>query len=138
MALAVAYQVQCRLTESMPVMERGLNHPTQQAISVAAGVAKALELDVDRTAHAIAVGAADSVAPAVTQAEPVSNWKGLSSGDTAMRAVHNTLLARCGVIGPLELFDGHAGLEHVVGQRIRIDWTQEGLDVVGPDVDQEV
>src|SRR5215472_16385921 len=43
-ALALAYQVQCRLSDVAPVRARGFDHTTQGAYSVAAGVAKALGL----------------------------------------------------------------------------------------------
>src|SRR5438132_3728228 len=51
-ALALAYQVQCRLSDVAPVRARGFDHTTQGAYAVAAGVARALGLDQARTAHA--------------------------------------------------------------------------------------
>src|SRR5947208_761826 len=44
-ALAVAYQVQCRLSDVAPVRARGFDHTTQGAYAVAAGVSRALGLD---------------------------------------------------------------------------------------------
>jgi hypothetical protein len=49
-ALAVAYQVQCRLSDVAPVRARGFDHTTQGADAVAAGVSRALGLDAARTA----------------------------------------------------------------------------------------
>src|SRR5437764_8796930 len=40
-ALAIAYQVQCRLSDVAPVLAKGFDHTTQGAYAVAAGVAKA-------------------------------------------------------------------------------------------------
>src|SRR5215471_10964598 len=40
-ALALAYQVQCRLSDVAPVRAKGFDHTTQGAYAVAAGVAKA-------------------------------------------------------------------------------------------------
>src|SRR6266699_2321473 len=54
-ALALAYQVQCRLSDVAPVRDAGFDHVTQGAYAVAAGVARALGLDPARTAHAIAI-----------------------------------------------------------------------------------
>src|SRR3989475_10097652 len=54
-ALAVAYQVQCRLSDVAAVRARGFDHTTQGAYAVAAGVSKALGLDQDRTANAAAI-----------------------------------------------------------------------------------
>jgi len=44
-ALAVAYQVQCRLSEVAPARPEDFDHTVQGAYAVAAGVAKALGLD---------------------------------------------------------------------------------------------
>ena len=54
-ALALAYQVQCRLSDVAPVRAAGFDHVTQGTYAVAAGVARALGLDSDRTANAIAI-----------------------------------------------------------------------------------
>jgi 2-methylcitrate dehydratase len=61
LALAIAYEVQCRFSAQVPVMARGLNHALQLAMSAAAGSAKLLGLDANQTAHAIAIAAADNV-----------------------------------------------------------------------------
>ena len=37
LALALAYEIQCRFTAAVPVMAKGFNHATQLAISAAAG-----------------------------------------------------------------------------------------------------
>jgi len=65
------------------------------------------------------------VSCAVIQAEPVSNWKGLSSGEAASRALHNTYLARTGITGTLGVFDGWSG--RVAGA---IDVTNVDVDAV--------
>ena len=54
LALALAYEIQCRFSAQVPVMARGLNHALQLAMSAAAGSAKLLGLDSTRTAAAIA------------------------------------------------------------------------------------
>jgi 2-methylcitrate dehydratase len=118
LALAVAYEVQCRFSAQVPVMARGLNHALQLAMSVAAGTAKLLGLDTEHTAAAIASSAADNVSLAAVHAEPVSNWKGISPAITAMRAVYATMLAGRGITGPKSLFDGPHGLVQLFDQPI--------------------
>src|ERR1700693_5013323 len=54
-ALALAYQVQCRLSDVAPVRAKGFDHTTQGAYSVAAGVARALGLDQSGVANAVAM-----------------------------------------------------------------------------------
>ena len=130
LALAIAYEVQCRFTASVPVMAHGLNHALQLAISVAAGVAKLLRLTADQTANAIAIAAADNVSLAAIHSEPVSNWKGISPGITAQRAVYTTLLAQRGITGPRGILDGPNGLEQLFGQPINLRLDDPTLAVV--------
>jgi 2-methylcitrate dehydratase len=118
LALAVAYEIQCRFSAQVPVMARGLNHALQLAMSVAAGSAKLLGLDSEHTADAIAASAADNVSLAAVHAEPVSNWKGISPAITGMRAVYATMLAGRGITGPRSLFDGPHGLVQLFDQPI--------------------
>jgi len=130
LALAVAYEVQCRFSAAVPVMTRGLNHALQLAISVAAGAAKLLHLSAEQTANAIAAAAADNVSLAAIHSEPVSNWKGISPGITAQRAVYTTALAQRGITGPHGLFEGPNGLQQLFAQRIDLRLDDPALDVV--------
>ncbi len=130
LALAVAYEVQCRFSAQVPVMARGLNHALQLAMSVAAGSAKLLGLDSEQTANAIAASAADNVSLAGVHAEPVSNWKGISPATTGMRAVYTTMLAGRGVTGPKSLFEGPQGLVQLFGQPIDFHTADRGLTAV--------
>ena len=62
---------------------------------------------------------------AVIQAEPVSNWKGLASGEAAGRALHNTYLAREDITGTLGVFKGPHGIFQLVRDRLDLDWQTE-------------
>ncbi|MCV7101826.1 MmgE/PrpD family protein [Mycobacterium palustre] len=130
LALAVAYEVQCRFSAQVPVMARGLNHALQLAMSVAAGAAKLLRLDAEATANAIAAAAADNVSLATVHAEPVSNWKGISPAITGMRAVYATMLAARGITGPKSLFEGPHGLTQLFDQPIDFHTADRGLTCV--------
>ena len=130
LALAVAYEIQCRFSAKVPVMARGLNHALQLAMSVAAGSAKLLGLNAEQTGNAIAASAADNVSIAGVHAEPVSNWKGISPAITGMRAVYTTMLAGRGVTGPKSLFEGPQGLVQLFDQPIDFRTTDRGLHAV--------
>jgi 2-methylcitrate dehydratase len=130
LALAVAYEIQCRFSAQVPVMARGLNHALQLAMSVASGSAILLGLNAEQTANAIAASAADNVSLAAVHAEPVSNWKGISPAITAMRAIYTTMLAGRGVSGPKALFDGPHGLVQLFNQPIDFHTADRGLAAV--------
>jgi 2-methylcitrate dehydratase len=117
-ALAIAYEVQCRFSAQVPVMARGLNHALQLAMSVAAGASRLLALDAEHTASAIAASAADNVSLAVVHTEPVATWKGISPAITGMRAIYTTILAGRGATGPYSLIEGPNGLAQLFDQPI--------------------
>jgi 2-methylcitrate dehydratase len=130
LALALAYEIQCRFSAQVPVMALGLNHALQLAISVAAGSAKLLGLDAEHTADAIAASAVDNVSLAAVHAEPVSTWKGISPASTGMRAVYNTMLASRGITGPRTLFEGPNGLDRLFDQPIDLHTADRSLTAV--------
>src|SRR6202795_548435 len=119
LALAVAYEIQCRFSAAVPVMARGFDHATQLAISAAASVGKLLGLSAVELANAIAIATVDNVSLTCVHAEPVSQWKGFSPGMTGMRAIYAASLAKRGFEGPGGLFQGPDGLERMFGQPIR-------------------
>ena len=127
-ALAVAYQVQCRLSDAAPVRPRGFDHTTHLAYSVVAGVARALSLDAAHTTNAIAISGAALNALRVTRTGTLSNWKGLASAFTASAAMQAALLAQRGITGPAELIEGNQGFQQSISGAFSIDWESERFD----------
>jgi 2-methylcitrate dehydratase len=134
LALAVAYEIQCRFSAAVPVMAKGFNHATQLAISAAASAGKLLGLSAVEIANAIAIATVDNVSLACVHAEPVSQWKGFSPGMTGMRAIYAVSLAKRGFTGPDGLFEGPDGLERMFGLPIRSDWEDPSLEIVAQTV----
>ncbi|HTS47156.1 MAG TPA: MmgE/PrpD family protein [Bryobacteraceae bacterium] len=126
-ALAVAYQVQCRLSDVAPVRAKGFDHTTQGAYAVAAGVSKALQLDTQRTANALAMCGTAFNSLRVTRTGTLSNWKGLAYANTAFGATHATFLALRGITAPLEVFEGNKGFMETIAGPFEIDWSKEDL-----------
>ncbi|GAB7538169.1 MmgE/PrpD family protein [Burkholderia sp. 3C] len=130
LALAVAYEIQARITAIVPVMGKGFNHAIQLAISAAAGAGRLFGLTAQQSAHAAAIATVDNVSLTCVHSEPVSQWKGFSPGITGMRAVYAASLAKRGFTGPLRLFEGPNGLERMFAQPIDIDWEDPGLEII--------
>jgi len=130
LALAIAYEIQCRFTAAVPVMAKGFNHALQLAMSAAAGTGKLMGLSSLQIANAIAITAIDNVSLANLHAEPVSQWKGFSPGMTGMRAIYAASLAKRGFTGPLGLVEGPKGLEHMFAQRISANWEDPSLNFI--------
>ncbi len=129
-AVALAYQVQCRLSDVAPVRAAGFDYATQGAYAVAAGVAKALGLDGERTAHAIAISGAALNALRVTRTGRLSEWSSLAYPYMAACSTRVALLARAGITGPLEVLEGEKGFMDAIAGVFEIHWTGEDLERV--------
>lgn len=128
-ALAVAYEVQCRLSEVAPVRSHGFDHATQGAYAVAAGVSKALGLSQTATAHALAMAGTALNALRVTRTGSLSQWKGLAYPFMSSCAIQTAYLARDGITGPLEVFEGNKGFMDAIAGKFAIDWRRESLAI---------
>ncbi len=127
-ALAVAYQVQCRLSDVAPVRAKGFDHTTQGSFAAAAGVAKALGLDQGQAANAMAISGTAFNALRVTRTGALSNWKGLAYPNTAFGATHSAFLAMRGISGPREVFEGNKGFMEAISGPFELDWASEDLE----------
>jgi 2-methylcitrate dehydratase len=129
-ALAVAYQIQCRLSDEAPVRAKGFDHVTQGAYAAAAGAAKALRLDAAETANAVAIAGTALNALRVTRTGTLSQWKGLAFPFVAFGAVEAALLAAHGITGPAEVFEGNKGFVDAIAGPFDVDWEHEDLERV--------
>src|ERR1017187_8381490 len=129
-ALAVAYQVQCRLSDVAAVRAAGFDHTVQGAYAVAAGVARVLGLDACSAANAIAISGTALNALRVTRTGKLSHWKGLAYPHMAACSTAIVFLARLGITGPLEAIEGEKGLMDAITGLFEIDWSREDLERV--------
>jgi 2-methylcitrate dehydratase len=129
-AIAVAYQVQCRLADEAPVRAKGFDHTTQGAYAVAAGVAKALRLSEAETANGVAIAGTALNALRVTRTGALSQWKGMAYPFTAFGAIEAVFLAARGMTGPLQVFEGNKGFMDSIAGPFEIDWESEDIERV--------
>lgn len=129
-ALALAYQIQCRLSDVAPVRAHGFDHTVQGAYAAAAGAARAMAQNASQIANAVAISGTGYNSLRVTRTGELSNWKGLAYPNTAMGAVHAALLARYGITGPREVFEGNKGFMDAISGPFEIDWAKEDLERV--------
>ena len=129
-ALGIAYQVQCRLSDKAPVRDKGFDHTTQGSYAVAGGVSKALGLNKDKIANAIAIAGTALNALRVTRTGALSNWKGLAYPHTAFGGTHAAFLAKYGITGPPAVFEGNKGFMDSIAGEFSIDWQNEDLERV--------
>jgi len=129
-AMAVAYQVECRLVNEIPVMKEGIDHTLFLSYSIIAGAARLLGLTKDQLANAFAI-AGSSISPMVTsRASYTYEWKGLASSQEAMICIDCISVAQQGATGPLALFEGPKGFDEVFGMKLNYDWSKENFELL--------
>jgi 2-methylcitrate dehydratase len=128
--VALGYTVQSRLVDHGNFMMRGFDHTAQLAFSHNAAAGRLLGMTEPQIANAIAMAASSDASFAVIRAKPLSQWKGLASGQSALGAMNALFLARRGVEGPLRVVEGPLGIDNLLHMRLRVDWDHEGYEGV--------
>ncbi|MBO2519787.1 MULTISPECIES: MmgE/PrpD family protein [Limnochorda] len=107
--LVVSYEILARLADAACIRDRGWDHVTYGAISAAAGAARVLGLDAATTREALALAATPNIALRQTRVGQLSMWKGAAFANAARNGLFAAYLARAGMTGPEEVFDGFRG-----------------------------
>ena len=114
-AVALAYEVQCRLCDAASIRARGWDHPTYGAFSTALAAAKLMKLDPEKTRHAVNIAGVNCAALRQARVGELSHWKGVAFANAARHGVYAALLARAGMTGPAPIFEGQMGFEKELG-----------------------
>ena len=124
-AMAISYQLVCRLTEKFPVMAIGFDHTVLLNFSTMIALAGLLGLNKQETHHACGM-AACTVNPLVTlRASYTSEWKGFASSCTAFNCMNIPFLAKRGMTGPYSIFEGPMAMNKVMGMELAHNWNHE-------------
>src|ERR1700682_2321468 len=114
-AIALAYEVQCRLCDAASIRARGWDHVTYGAFSTALAAAKLMKLDAEKTRHAVNIAGVACAAMRQARVGELSHWKGVAFANAARHRVYAALLARAGMTGPAPIFEGQMGFEKELG-----------------------
>lgn len=127
-ALAVAYQVQCRICEAMPEEVWKPGHPTPGSYAVAAGVAKALKLNQEQTANAIAAAATATGGLAMPEVSTLPGCQSVLYADSAFSLAHYALLVMSSATDAGEAIGSDRDL--LESAAFELDWDKESVEAV--------
>lgn len=113
-AIALAYEIQCRLCDTASLRSQGWDHVSYVAFSSALGAARLLRLDPERTRHAVNIAGVSAGSLRQSRAGELSHWKAGTVAHAARRGVFAALLAAEGMTGPAPIFEGAMGFEKLV------------------------
>ena len=114
-AIALAYEVQCRLCDAASIRARGWDHVTYGTFSTALACAHLMKLDPAKTRHAVNIAGVAGAAMRQARAGELSHWKGVAFATAARHGVFSALLASHGMTGPAPIFEGEMGFEKQLG-----------------------
>jgi 2-methylcitrate dehydratase len=121
-AIAVAYEVAVRLCDAGSLRAHGWDHVNHLAAGIACGASRLLSLDEERTRHAIALTVVAHAAMRQTRAGELSMWKGVAAAEAGRNAIFAARLARAGMTGPAEPFEGETGyVRQLLGGALDVD-----------------
>lgn len=113
--IVLAYEVEGGF-EDFLIRDKGWDYVTYVAISSAAGAGKALGLTQEQMANALSLAATANAAFRQTRVGALSMWKGCAAANACRNGVFAAMMARRGLTGPAEAFQGPKGfLNQVTG-----------------------
>src|SRR5215475_8871667 len=120
-AIALAYEINCRLIDAFDITARGWDSPVFSLPAVALAAGRLMRLSPDRLAHAVSLALNDHIPMGQTRAQALSDWKGLADAEAGRNAVFAARLARAGITGPAPIFEGNKGFIKLVSGPAAVD-----------------
>lgn len=113
-AIALAYEVQCRLCDAAALRPRGWDHVTYGPFSSALAAATTMRLSEAQTMQAINLAGVANVALRQTRVGDLSMWKACAFSNAARNGLFAAMLAQRGMTGPSPIFEGEKGFMKLV------------------------
>lgn len=126
-AIALAYEVQCRCCDAASLRAKGWDHVYYGALSSALAAAKLYGLDEAKMVHTLGLAGVCNFATRQTRTGQISDWKACAFSNAGRNGVFAADLARQGMTGPNEIFEGPKGLFKMVTGPFELKWAS------GPD-----
>ncbi len=109
-AIALAYEINCRLVDAFDLSDRGWDAPVFSLPAVALAAGKLMRLGPEQLTHAVAIALNDHIPLGQTRSGKLSDWKGLGDPEAARNAVFAAMMAGAGITGPAPIFEGRKGV----------------------------
>jgi 2-methylcitrate dehydratase len=129
-AIALAYEINCRLLDVSDAAARGWDPPVFSLPAVALAAGKLMKLAPGQLVQAVNLAINDHIPMGQTRTQENSDWKGFADAEAGRNAVFAATLARAGMTGPSPIFEGRKGFFQLVSTPAVIDTaTFGGRDV---------
>ncbi|XYD12055.1 MmgE/PrpD family protein (plasmid) [Methylobacterium sp. NMS12] len=120
-AIAVAYEITCRLLDAAEVTGRGWDHPVYSLPASALAAGRLMRLAPEALTQAVNLAINGHIAMNQTRVQTLSDWKGVADAEATRAGVFAARLARAGLTGPAPIFEGRAGFFKQVSGPFTVD-----------------
>jgi 2-methylcitrate dehydratase len=120
-ASVLAYEVFCRICDQSDIISVGFDQAVIGVISSVIGVSKILGLSQEQMVEALNLAIVSNLCLRQARQGTLSMWKACTFAHAARNAVSAALLAKEGMTGPGQIFEGKYGLFKVVSGPFRLD-----------------
>jgi 2-methylcitrate dehydratase len=127
-AVALGYELQCRLCDAASLRKHGWDHVVYGSFSTALLASKLYGLSIEQTAHALGLAGVCNFATRQTRTGQISDWKACAFSNAARNGVFAAGLAKQGLTGPHEIFEGPKGLFNMVTGPFELEWAHAPED----------
>ncbi|MHC5110041.1 MAG: MmgE/PrpD family protein [Planctomycetota bacterium] len=112
LATVIGYEIQCRFCDAASLRAGGWDHVTYGALSTALLSGKLWGLNQDQLEHAQGLSGVCNITTRQTRTGQISDWKACAFANAARNGVFAADLARRGMTGAHEIYEGPKGLMH--------------------------
>lgn len=117
LATILSYEIQCRLCDAASLRARGWDHVNYGLFSAAAAAGRLMGLSAEAIKHAMSAAGVSGLAMRQTRVGELSMWKGCAFANSSRHATMSAWLAKHGLTGPSEIFEGKMGfMKQVSGE----------------------
>jgi 2-methylcitrate dehydratase len=110
LSIVIGYEIQCRMCDAASLRAGGWDHVTYGALSTAAVAGKLWDLTEEQLVHALGVAGVCNITTRQTRVGQISEWKACAFPNVGRNGIFAADLARRGLTGPHEIFEGPKGL----------------------------
>ena len=126
LAIAIAYEIQCRLCDGASLRAKGIDHVTYGAFSTLCGAAILMDLNPEELENALGIAGVCNIATRQTRVGEMSMWKACAFANAARQGLFAARLAKEGMTGPAPIFEGTKGFETLVSGPIDLKLPNNG------------
>lgn len=110
LAIVIAYELQCRFVDVVPINHEGWDQTPVVAMATALACGRLMGMDRETLGHALSLAITPSIALNQTRTGRISMWKGMAGPQGTRQGVFAAYLAAAGMTGPEDIFEGAFGL----------------------------